>query len=121
MKFNEFESMIVPFINVRGWDIVYPYESLSVAVHNAIQDIYNEYRWSWLLNTKKIEEADWTDWNWYYLYDMWNIKFVDTLEVLNTSTWIQEAYEKVTTVTELDEKKYLVHWTYVITSEAIDC
>ena len=119
MKYNEFESMIVPFINVRWWDIVYPYASLSVAIENAIQDIYNEYRWSWLLNTTKVEIDWWIDWNWYFLYDMWNIKCVLALEVFNEDKQFLEEFTEVKKITDLTDHSFLLHWTYVIVSQPI--
>lgn len=118
MRLNEFEAMIIPFINVRGWDIVYPPESLSVAIQNWIQTIFNEYKWSWLYTTKKINKEDWIDSNWYYTYDLWNIKSIETVEYRDTSSYID--YEPVTRITDLWDNKFLRFWNYVIVSEPKD-
>jgi hypothetical protein len=118
MRLNEFEAMIIPFINVRGWDIVYPPESLSVAIQNWIQTIFNEYKWSWLYTTKKINKEDWIDSNWYYTYDLWNIKSIETVEYRDASSYID--YEQVTRITDLWDNKFLRFWNYVIVSEPKD-
>jgi hypothetical protein len=118
MRLNEFEAMIIPFINVRGWDIVYPPESLSVAIQNWIQTIFNEYKWSWLYTTKKINKEDWIDSNWYYTYDLWNIKSIETVEYRDASSYID--YEPVTRITDLWDNKFLRFWNYVIVSEPKD-
>lgn len=120
MKYNEFESMIVPFINVRWWDIVYPYESLSVAIENGIQDIYNEYKWSWLLNTKKLVKDDWVDGNWYYLYDMGNIKLVAAFETFDADTNHLSEYTEVKKLTDLTDATFLLHDTYIIVSQPLE-
>jgi len=110
--------MIIPFINVRWGDIVYPYESLQVATQNWIQDIYNEYRWSWQLNTRKIETTDWTDSNWYYSLDLGNVKWIEAFEVV----WdlYTAEYEVVKKLTDLWDNKVLFHGTYVICATAVE-
>lgn len=119
MRYNEFESMIVPFINVRWWDIVYPYESLSVAIENGIQDIYNEYKWSWLINSSKLIESDWTDGNWYYWYDMWNIKSILALEKFDANWNYEWEFTEVKRITDLTDETFLVSGTYLIVSAPI--
>lgn len=118
MRLNEFESMIIPFINVRWWDIVYPPESLSVSIQNWIQTIYNEYKWSWLYTTKKIKESDWIDSNGYYSYDMWEIKSIEWVQYISEN-WIID-YEKVTRLTDLWDNKFLQFWNYIIVNKKID-
>jgi len=119
MKYNEFESMIVPFINVRGWDIVYPYESLSVAIENGIQDIYNEYKWSWLINSAGLTEESWIDSNWYYSYDMGNVKEVLALEQFDTDWTYLGEFVQVKKITDLSENTFLVSGSYLIASQPI--
>ena len=119
MKFNEFESMIMPFINVRGWDVLYPYESLSVAIENWIQDIYNEYKWSWLVNTTKVVENEWTDWGNYYWFDLGTIKEALALEVYDTDWNFVEEFTEVKRITELTDHTFLMSEGRVIVSAAI--
>jgi len=119
MKYNEFESMIVPFINVRWGDIVYPYESLSVAIENGIQDIYSEYKWSWLIRSTKLLEDEWTDSNWYYTYDMGNVKEVIALEKFDDDWTYLGEFTQVKKITDLNEVSYLVSGQYLIVSQPI--
>lgn len=121
MKYNEFESMIVPFINVRWWDVVYPYASLQVAIQNAIQDIYNEYRWSWLITSKKIINTDWIDWNWYYLYDIGNMKWIQSIIVSLSNSNIQWPLTEVENITELSNYTFIVSGNFIIVSEKVTC
>ena len=119
MKYNEFESMIIPFINVRWWDIIYPYESLSVAIENGIQDIYNEYKWSWTVNSAKLVVDDWTDGNWYYLYDMGNVKQVIALEKFSEDWTYEGEFTEVKKITDLNETTFLVSGNNLIVAEPI--
>lgn len=102
--------MIIPFINVRGGDIVYPREALNVAVQNGIQQIYNEYNWSWLFNSIEIKKDEFKDWNIYFWYDMWPLKNITLVMNNHTKVYLDEAKN----LTELNCNTYLRHWNYIL-------
>lgn len=111
--------MIVPFINVRGWNIVYPYESLSVAIQNGIQDIYNEYKWSWLNTSTRINTTDWIDSNWYYTYEVGKNKFVSDLITYDASWNIEAVLTEVKRITELTENTFMAVGDYVLVNQPV--
>lgn len=110
MKYNELTSMIIPFINVRWGDIVYPTHSLKIAVENGIQQIINEYNWSWLFTSEKIPKEDFVDWTIYHSFHLWPTKEVEFVLRSRDKCLLR----KVQSLIELDEDSYLLHWDYVM-------
>jgi hypothetical protein len=67
--------MIYPFINARGNSIMFPPESLQATINLSVQQIYNEYKWSWLFVDEEINTF--TDLTRYYTADIVNpVKYV---------------------------------------------
>lgn len=54
MKYNKFDAMIIPFINARWNSIMFPSESKETTVNVSVQQIYNEYKWMWLLEDEAL-------------------------------------------------------------------
>lgn len=119
MKYGEFESMIIPFINVRGGDVIYPRESLSVAIENWIQDIYNEYKWNWLITTVKLNEVDWIDGNGYFSYDMGPLKSVNALDIYDIDWNYLGEFTEVKKLSDLNEASFLIHGNIIIVAERV--
>ena len=118
MKFTELKSMIIPFINVRGWDIIYPYTSLDIAIHNAIQQIFNEYNWSCLFTSVELKAIDFTESISYVTHEtIWPIKRVEFVMDNTTGIYLKEAKN----LTELTDNHFLRFWDYIILTKARDC
>lgn len=112
--------MLAPFINVRWWDIIYPDESIDVAIQNWIQDIYNEYNWSWLYTSTSKKKEDFIDGNWYYLVELpvnksiWSVHSFD-----DDWNWLWEL-EEIKQLVDLRDNNFLKHWNYIITTKPIN-
>lgn len=70
MKYSEFYSMIFPVINARGNSMLYSKEWIMNVTNLAIQQIYNEYRWSFLFDTVEVLEWNIANYLSYYKYNL---------------------------------------------------
>lgn len=85
MLYNTFLWMIMPFINARGNSIMFPPQSIEATVNLSVQQIYNEYKWSWLLEDEEI--STFTDLTKYYTADIANpVKYILWLEYIDNTT-----------------------------------
>jgi len=107
MRWWDFTSTIQPFINVRWGSVIYPQESLSVAINNWIQDIYNEYDWSWLVTTTIIKEEDWEDsgQGFFICTKLWPIKRMLSFDVNNWDRVYNASLIEVKTIPSLSGKE----------------
>lgn len=89
MKYSEFYSMIFPVINARGNSMLYSRESIMNIVNIWIQQIYNEYRWSFLFDTVEVLKWNITPFSWYFKYNLIErIKQPLQLSYLDWNTYI---------------------------------
>lgn len=125
MKYNKFTAMITPFINARGNSIMFPPESLEATVNISVQQIYNEYRWTWLLEDETLTSltALWDNFSQDLKYpvkyhleaeqDWWTLNPVRSINDLNSgSYWVFNktfivADEWTCTVTYLRDYNFL--------------
>lgn len=69
MLYNDFENMIRPFLNIRWTSFLYTRKAIEVTINLAVQQIYNEYRWSFLFHTILIKDTDWVQWQYGWEYE----------------------------------------------------
>jgi len=107
MNYNKFVSMITPFINARGNSIMFPPESLETTINIAIQQIYNEYRWWWLITDETINEFN-------VLWDVyvWQLE-TPVKYLISCSKWSQEL-NPCSSKQDLTNTSYMVKWTSLI-------
>jgi hypothetical protein len=130
MQYSKLYAMIHPFINARWNSMIFTAEWLEAVVNNGIQQIHNEYNWSWLYDTITVPSWDFTlvwnkyeatilnkiktpmsldylTWTWKYVpeseYNYSSLRLWKTILELTDETFV--AYSKKVTVTK--QKEYL--------------
>ena len=54
MQYSSFVALIFPIINSRGNSMLYTKPGLEAIINICIQQIYNEYRWSFQFKTIEL-------------------------------------------------------------------
>ena len=83
MLYNSFLYLVMPFVNARWNSIMFPPQTIEATVNLSVQQIYNEYKWMWLLTDEEI--STFTDLTRYFTADIANpVKYVLWLEYSDT-------------------------------------
>lgn len=114
MRYNSFMAMIIPFVNSRGELFVFPPEALEATVNLSIQQIYNEYKWSWLLTEDTLSTFNDA---WTYLIKEGTNPIKYSLWVEKTLNWTDSDLVPARSITELSECTYLINGSNLIVSE----
>jgi len=115
MLYNSFLWLIYPFINARWNSIMFPPQSLEATINISIQQIYNEYKWSWLLEDEDITEF--TDLTKYFTAQVANpIKYILWLEYTDSWDNVIEMFPEHSR-TQISETTYSKRWQTLLLKE----
>lgn len=112
MKYNTFLSMIQPFINARGNSIIFPPQSIEATVNLSVQQIINEYKWSWLLEDETVDTFT-NVWNYYTAKLTYPCKYALWLEYTEDNNTKELTPEHSTTGIDEDIYKINLDTLYV--------
>lgn len=108
MNYSKFYSMIYPFINARWSSMLFTQEWIEATINNWIQQIHNEYKWSWLYDSIEIPAGDFTlVWNRYEATLNYRIKLWLSLDYI---TWTYNSASNYN-YTELKQAKTILELT----------
>ena len=108
MKYSEFYDTIFPVINARWNSMLYSKEWISSMVNLSIQQIYNEYRWSFLYVSESILSWNATTYLDRYKYNLLNkVKLPISLSYLDWDRYIDMGPAK--SLLDLDKTTFLVY------------
>ncbi len=100
-------SMVRPFINARWNSIMFPPESLETTTNVAVQQIYNEYKWSWKVLDETVDT----------FVSNGNNYIATLANQCQYALWLESEENDIVTeyypelsVTQLDDYKYLIQW-----------
>lgn len=107
MKYNKFTAMINPFINARWNSIMFPPEALETTINISIQQIYNEYKWSWLVEDESlsITKALWDNFIKELLYP---VKYHIGLSI----DWADQSVQQ--SINDVSDGSYAIKWKDII-------
>ena len=118
MLYNQFLWLVRPFINARWNSIMFPPQSLEATVNISVQQIYNEYKWSWLFTDEDI--SAFTDLTKYFVADIANpVKYILGLEYQNENDYTIEMFPEHSR-TQIDETTYTTEWQTLLVKEEHD-
>lgn len=63
--------------------------------------MYTEYNWSWSLTSKKILKDEWTDGNGYFVYEIADLKTINSVEFYDKTTCEMIEFSEAKVLTEL--------------------
>lgn len=104
MIYSEFYSLIHWVIQSRWSTYLYNNLTISNMTNICIQQIYNEYRWSFLYSDLKMDSLV-QEWE-YYTYDISSIKIKTNIEVKDTKD--DYVLYKVNSFIDLDDSTFLI-------------
>ena len=119
MKYSEFYSMIFPVINARGNSMLYSKEWINSIVNLSIQQIYNEYRWSFLFTNEEILQSNMgTYWDRYKATLINKVKMPISLSYLNWDEYID--MDPAKSLLDLNNNTFLAYDKELYTKELKD-
>lgn len=118
MLYNSFVWMIRPFINARGNSLVFPPEAIQATINVCVQQIYNEYKWSWQLVDEDV--TTFTELPNYFTADITHpIKYILWLEYTDDGDNTIELFCERSR-TQIDEDNYAKLWQKLLLKEEHD-
>lgn len=108
MKYSEFYDTIFPVINARWNSMLYSKEWISSMINLSIQQIYNEYRWSFLYVSENILSWNATTYLDRYKYNLLNkVKLPISLSYLDWDRYID--MDPAKSLLDLDKTTFLAY------------